>query len=135
MDKNITLNNTNDPTQVSGPQVGMHTLEKNFADKIGREVDSVMTTVETRVENVEMTAIENLVIPTVELAMKSVDASSGRGAESVVQVPHWRDFSGNIESLQMTVPTRMNSHTGLYRIEETRSSTTVEGGDLTVKKL
>ena len=43
-----------------------------------------MTAVESRVQDAVLTSIENLVIPLVELAMKSVNALSGRGVESVV---------------------------------------------------
>ena len=73
-------------------------------------------------------------IPRVELAMKSVNASSGRGVDSFVLDPDWRDFLGNIESLQMIAQSRINSHTHLNRIDETRGSITVQGGDLTINE-
>ena len=63
--------------------------------------------------------------------MKSVNASSGRGVDSFVLVPDQRDFSEKIESLQMTASSRINSHTDLNRIDETRGNITEEGGDLT----
>ena len=47
----------------------MDTLEENSVGKVGSEVDSVMTAVETRIQDAVLTAIENLVIPRVELAM------------------------------------------------------------------
>ena len=79
-----------------------------------------MTTVETRVQDAMMIEIENLVIPRVELALKSVNALSGHEFGSVVLDPDQRDFSGNIEGLQMTASSRMNSHIDLIRIGETR---------------
>ena len=85
----------------------IHTLEKNIADKVRREVDEVITLVEIRVQDAVLTAMENLVICRVELAMKSVDASSGRGMDSVVLDPDRRVFSGNIEGLQMTTLIRI----------------------------
>ena len=57
----------------------IHAFEKNFVSKVRSEVDSVMTTVETRVKDAVLTAKENLVVPRVKLAMKSVNASSERG--------------------------------------------------------
>ena len=78
----------------------MHTPEKNIVGKVRSELDSVMTTVETRVQDAKWTAMENLVIPKLELAMKSVVASSGHGVGSVVLVPNQRAFSVNIEGLQ-----------------------------------
>ena len=56
--ENITLNNTNDPTQGSGFQVDVHTLDKNIVDKKRNDVDSVMATVETRVQDAILTEIE-----------------------------------------------------------------------------
>ena len=61
--KNSSLNDTNDPTQFTGSQVELHTLERNFVSKIPSEVDSVMTTVETRVQDAVLTAVEFLVFP------------------------------------------------------------------------
>ena len=87
----------------------MHKLENNIVSKVQNEEDSVMTTVETRVQDAMMSQIENLVIPRVELAMKSVNASSGHELGSVVLDRNQRDFSGIFKSLQMTASSRMNS--------------------------
>ena len=98
----MTLNDTNKPTHVSDSQVDMHTLEKNIANKVRHGVDSVMTKVGTRVQDAMLTSIENLVIPNVELAMKSVIASSGRSVDSALAYPGRRKLSVNAEDLQMT---------------------------------
>ena len=63
---NITLDNTNNPTQVKGSQVDMPKREKKHCYKVRSEVDSVITTDETRVQDAVLTTIENLVIPWVE---------------------------------------------------------------------
>ena len=68
-DGNITLNNANNSTQVNGSQVDMYTLERNFVCKVRIEVVTVMTTVEARVHDAVLTAIENLGIPRAERAM------------------------------------------------------------------
>ena len=47
----------------------MHTLEENIVNRVQNEVDEVMTTVETRVQDALLTARENLVVPRVELVM------------------------------------------------------------------
>ena len=83
-DKNTSLNDINDTNQVNGSQVDMHTLAKNIVSKVRSEVDSRMTTFEARVQGAVMTAIENLVKPSVELAMKSVNASFRHEVGSVV---------------------------------------------------
>ena len=84
--------NSNSLTQVNYSQVDMHTLEKNIVCKVRNEVDNVMTTVETRVQDVVLTAIENLMIPRVKLAMKSTNASSGRSVDGNVLDPDQRNF-------------------------------------------
>ena len=89
VNESTTLNNVKNLIQVNSSQVDVHTLENNLVNKIRSEVDKVMTSVETRVQDVVLTAIENLVISRVELAMKSVNASSGRGAFNIVLDPDW----------------------------------------------
>ena len=66
--------------------------------------------------------------------MKSANASSGSGVDSLVRDLDRRDFPGNIEALQMTASNRINSHTDLNRNDETRGSFTVEGGIFSVKE-
>ena len=112
----------------------MHTVEENIFSKVRSEVVSVMTTVETRLQDAVLTAIENLVIPGVELAMKSANAFSGRSVDGNVLDPDQKDFSENIEGLQMAASSRINSHSDLTRIDETRGKITVEGCDLLVNE-
>ena len=83
-DRDNSSNNTNCRNQVNGSQVDMQALEKNIVSKVRIEEDSVMTVVETRVQDAVMTAIENLLITKGELATKSVNASSGHGVGTVV---------------------------------------------------
>ena len=94
----------------------VHTLEKNIVNKLHNEVIRVMTTVETRVQDATLTAMESL-IPWVEVAINAVNASSGRDADSAVP-----NFSGNIKGLEMTASSRINSNTDLNNIDETRGS-------------
>ena len=81
----------------------------------------MLTSVQTRIQDAVLTAIENLVIPRIELAMKSANAPSERSVDGNVLEPDQRDFLGNnIESLRMTTSGKINSHTDLQRIDETR---------------
>ena len=124
----------NGPTQVDSLWVDMHTLEENIVSKVRSEVDNVLTTVETRVEDAVLTAIENLVIPRMELAIKSANAFSGLSVDDNELEPDKKDFSGNIKSLQMTAWSKIDSHTELNRFDETRGNMTVEGEDLLVNE-
>ena len=70
----------------------------------------------------------------VELTMRSANSSSGRSFDGNVLEPGQRDFAGNIDGLQMTASSGMNSHRDLNRIDETRGITTVEAGGLLVNE-
>ena len=70
----------------------------------------------------------------VELDMKSANAPLERSIDDNVLESDQRDFLGNIESLRMTASSRINSHTDLNRIDETRGNITVEEGDLLVNE-
>ena len=62
-------------------------------------MDNVMKSVETRLQNAVLTAIENLVLPRVKLAMKSANAHLEQSIDGNLLEPDQRDFSGNIEGL------------------------------------
>ena len=96
------------------------------------EAHIVVTTVETFVRVAVLTALELLLIPRLELAMKSVNASSGPDVNSVVPDPDQRKFSGYIESLQMTASSRISSKTEPNNIYETLSYISVEKVELSV---
>ena len=112
----------------------MHTLEKNIVSKVRSEVASAMTTVETRVHDELMIAIEKTVIPRVHKARKSANTSSGGGVGIVALESDHRDLSGNFEGLQLITSSKINSYTDLNSFDETRGKTTVEGVDLTVNE-
>ena len=133
-DKGISLGNTTNLTQVNYPQMDMHTLEENVVCKVRSEVDCVMTSVKTRAQDAVLTAVESLVIPKEELAMKSANPSPGQNLDGNMPEPDQRDFSGNIEGLQMTASNRVNSQTDLNKIDETRGISAVELGDLLVNE-
>ena len=55
--------NASNPIQINYPEVDVHKLEENIVSKVRSEVDNVMTSVETRVQDAVSTAIETLVVP------------------------------------------------------------------------
>ena len=64
----------------------------SIVTKVRDEVDDVMETVETRIQDSILTAMEKLMITKVEQAMKLVSASPGRDADSIVPAPDTRHF-------------------------------------------
>ena len=126
--------NASNSAQTNYPQVDVHTLEENIVSKMRSEVENVMTSVECGVQDAVSTAIENSVPPRVELAMKSANVHSERSVDCNVLEHDQRYFLGKIEGLRMTASSRINSHTDLSRIDETRCNITVDKGDLLVNE-
>ena len=84
--------NVSNPTQANYPQVDVHTLEENVVSKVRSEMDNVLTSVKTRVQDAVLTARKKLVISRVELATKSTNAPAGRSG--VLTVTYWNLIRG-----------------------------------------
>ena len=82
-DRDFTVSNSSDNTAVNGSAMSVKTLERCFNERIDREMSNIVDTVEDRIQNVILTAIENIVAPKIELAIRSINASSGRDVTSV----------------------------------------------------
>ena len=90
MDEGTSSESTNNPALANYPQVDMHTLEESIVSKVRNELESVMTTVEIKVQDAVLTAIESSVVLEVELPMNSAKASSGRSNNGDVIKPDQR---------------------------------------------
>ena len=82
-DRDFTVGTYNNDSVVNGNAMSLKTLERCFNEKIDREMSNIVDTVEDRIQNAILTAIENIVAPKIELAIRSINASSGRDATSV----------------------------------------------------
>ena len=83
-DQGFTVGSSNNDSVVNGSAMTtMKTLERCFNERIDREMSNILDTVEDRIQNAILTAIENIVAPKIELAIRSINASSGRDATSV----------------------------------------------------
>ena len=77
--------------------------------------------------------MDNLVIPGVEMAMRSITGSSGRGPNSVVQNTDQRDFSGTMEnSPPMTTSGRVDLNIDQDRYDEICNVENFDDGNFTV---
>ena len=81
--REFTVGTTNDSSIVNGNAMGVKTLERCFNEKIDKEMNNIVDTVEDRIQNAILTAIDNIVAPKIELAIRSINASSGRDVTSV----------------------------------------------------
>ena len=74
--------------------MNVKTLERCFNERIDREMNNIVDTVEDRIQNAILTAIDNIVAPKIELAIRSINASSGRDATSVAANSECREHVG-----------------------------------------
>ena len=58
--------------------MNVKTLERCSNERIDKEKSNIVDTVENRIQNANFTAIVNMVAPKIELAVWSINASSGR---------------------------------------------------------
>ena len=93
-DRDFTVGTSNSNTVINEIVVNVKTLERCFNEKIDRELSNIVDTVEDRIENAILTAIENIVAPKIELAVRSINASSGRDVTSVVANSERGEYMG-----------------------------------------
>ena len=82
-DQEFTVGTSYDSSTVNGNAMSVKTLERCFNERIDREMNNIVDTVEDRIQNAILTAIDNIIVPKIELAIRSVNASSGRDVTSV----------------------------------------------------
>ena len=82
-DRDFTVGTSDDDSVINGNVMSMKTLERCFNERIDREMSNIVDTVEDRIQNAILTAIENIVAPKIELAIRSINASSEQDATSV----------------------------------------------------
>ena len=81
-DQDFTVSNSCKNATVDESTVKVKTLESCFSERIDREMNNIVDTVEDKIQNAMLTAIENIVTPKNELAVRSINASSGRDMTS-----------------------------------------------------
>ena len=93
-DRDFTVGTSSNDSIVNGNAMSVKTLERCFNERIDREMSNIVDTVEDRIQNAILTAIDNIVTPKVELAIRSINASSGRDATSVSASSERREHVG-----------------------------------------
>ena len=84
-DRDFTIGTSSDKLVTNENTVNVKTLEKCFKDRIDSEMSNIVDTVEDRIQNGILTAIDSIVPPKIELAIRSLKASSGWDATSVTE--------------------------------------------------
>ena len=92
-------------------------------------------TVKNRMHDAILTATDKVVIPRVEMSVKSIIGSSGHRPNSVLQNPDRRDFTGNTENTPLiSASSRLDLNIDQDGIDETRDIENFEDGDFPALK-
>ena len=93
-DQGFTVGTSNVSSIVDENTLNVRTLERCFNERIDREVNKIVETVEDRIQNAILTTIDNIVAPKIELAIMSIITSSGRDVTSVSANSERREDAG-----------------------------------------
>ena len=81
--QDFTVSTSSNNTAVNASTVNVKTLERCFNERIDREMSIFVDTVEDRIQNAILVDIENIVAPKIEVAIRSINASSARVVTNV----------------------------------------------------
>ena len=93
-DQDFTGGTSNVSSIVNENALNVKTLERCFNERIDREMSNIVDTVEDRIQNAVLTAIDNIVTPKIELAIRSINASPGRDVTSASGNSERREYEG-----------------------------------------
>ena len=93
-DQDFTVGTSNVSSIVDENALDVKTLERCSNERIDREMNNIVETVEDRIQNAILTAIHNIVAPKIELAIRSKNTSSGRDVTSVSANSECRKHAG-----------------------------------------
>ena len=99
-DQEFTVGTSYDSSTVNGNAMSVKTLERCFNERIDREMNNIVDTVEDRIQNAILAAIDNNIAPKIELAIRSINASSERDVTSVSAHSERREYTGINASLE-----------------------------------
>ena len=130
-DRDFTVGTSSNDSIVNGNGMLVKTLERCFNERIDREMSNIVDTVEDRRQNAILTAIENIVAPKIELAIRSKNESSGRDATSVSGNSERREHVGIKNSFENA--SRNNDTLDVSNVnDETRHNIPAEVSELSV---
>ena len=92
--RDFTVGTSSNSSVVNGNATNVKIWERCFNERIDREMSNIVDTVEDRIQNAILTGIDNIVAPKNELAIRSINASSGRDATSTSANSERRELVG-----------------------------------------
>ena len=82
-DRGFTVGTSSNGSIINGNAMSVKTLERCLNERIDRKMSNIVDTVEDKIQNAILTAFDNIVAPKIELAIRSINASSGRDVTSM----------------------------------------------------
>ena len=82
-DRNFTVGTSGNNLMTNEKMVTVKTLKTCFNETNDMEMSNIVDTVGDKIQNAFLTAIDNIVAPKIKLAIRSINASSGRDETSV----------------------------------------------------
>ena len=92
--QDFTVGTSNVSPVINKNAMNVKTLESCFNERIDREMNIIVDTVEDRIQNAILAAIDNIVALKIELAIRSLNAFSGRDVTSVSANSECREHAG-----------------------------------------
>ena len=130
-DRDFTVSSSSNNTAVNESAMNVKTLERCFNERIDREMSNIVDTVEDRIRNAILTAIENIVAPKIELAIRSINASSGQDVTSASATSERREYIGS--NVPFENASENNNTLGVTNVnDETRQNIPDEVSELSV---
>ena len=93
-DQDFTVGTSNVSSIVNENALNAKALERCFNERIDREMSNIVDTVEDRIQNAILTTIDNIIAPKIELAIRSINTSSGRDVASSSGNSERREYEG-----------------------------------------
>ena len=83
-DRDLTVGTSNNNSAVNENVMHVKTLQRCFNERIDREKRNIVDTVEDRIQNAILAAVDGIIARKVELATRSINASSRRDVAGLV---------------------------------------------------
>ena len=131
-DQDFTVGTSNVISIVNENALDVKTWERCFNERIDREMSNIVDTVEDRIQNAVLTAIDNIVEPKIELAIRPINASSGRDVTSVLANSESRERTGIYASFGNASENNNNTLSVTNINDETRRNIQDEVSELSV---
>ena len=93
-DRDFTVGTFTNNIAINETAVDVKTLERCFNERVDREKSNIVDIDDDRIQKAILTTIDNTVAPKIELAIRSINASSGRDVTSVTANSEHEEFVG-----------------------------------------